>query len=212
MKRKMCSGMSGPKLIRKALERLGQKVLRCWALEKEIERLVEISKGRELRVLSSFVNEILHANRGWLGMTQTEIWLAPMSFLRAIKKSKTELCRAIEALGDLGVPDPPPSLLSKDLDLFMELRLGREVKRVRVKHLALFAGENPELWVGYEVGRDRDWKKITTDLSASSPLHQQVEELIKEALQQYERYLSELEAFKKRFALEHHREILIGEL
>jgi hypothetical protein len=213
--------------LEEALERLRRKVREGEELEGKVAELVGKVRGEELEALCSAVKEVLDCgdrrDRRHLPAAERMklLWLKdwsphPLDAVRTVRRRAEQLRRAVEALETLELPEPPPTTFSRDLDLEAELPLQEGIRRVRVVRVSLSVREDDprELLIEFESKGKISGKAISCllDLPFLMPVQKEVMGLIEEATGRYEQYARELEAFARRFAPEHSREILMASL
>jgi len=212
----------------KAVERLRRGTKKGGELEGKAAELIKKARGEELEAFLSAIREILKLDpnldpRHMSGGERAARLLLrdwnpdPLTIVRTVRRRGEELRRAIELLGALELPEPPPSTFSRDLDLEAEFPLEDGIRRVRVVRISLSLegdGLPSGLWIEFESNGKRRRVRVEefSDLPFLLPLHREGLELLGEVTRRYEEYANELEAFVRRFVPEHSRRILMASL
>jgi hypothetical protein len=212
--------------FRNSLEELKEVVRSCRHAEGEIGELIEKSLGISPTSLFLFVRGLmLKALQGDedFASKASEILQFWEEHIRAAGHVKTRLLRGmredhklvaglLETAERLDIPDPPPSSLSKALDLEVELPLEEGLRPVRLRELSLHPEEG-KLRLSCEGGKQLEVRvHELSDLPLLLPVLEKAKELMSEAVRAYREYLSRLEAYKGRLISEYSRKILVGDL
>jgi hypothetical protein len=212
--------------LRNGLEELKGVVRSCQHVEGEIGELIEKSLGISPASLFLFVRDLmLKALQGDSDFASKaseilEFWEEHIRsaghvkthLLRGIKEGHKLVTRLLETAERLDIPNPPPSSLSKALDLEVELPLGEGLRLVRLRELSLHPEEG-RLTLSCEGAKQLEVRvHEISDLPLLLPIFEQAKELMREAVGIYREYLSKLEEYKGRLISNHSRKILMGDL
>jgi len=217
--------------FREAMRGLRREVDKAWGLEAEISELMKRAREDEMRPLWHALLEIMTGEdpsgrpRIEVGQVLRERVIEgpnPLGILRGMRKRAALLRKAIGLAEGLEIPEPPPPLFSRDLDLEAELPLEEGLRRVRVVRIWLKENlpsyltslDRGVVWVEFELNGERRRRKIeeSSDLPFLLPVHREVMELLREATRRQEEYVRELEAFRRQFSSQHSRKILMASL
>jgi hypothetical protein len=205
------------------LEELRKKMERAEALEKEIERIVSKADLLQFDSVQSFLGEVMlgvpeldedaiHRRFSFYRLFREKKFIhSAVALLRALAKRGEELGKMYELARRLKVPEAPYKF-SKPLDMEAELLEGAALVKVRIKEVGLTFDNRPIIHVKLERGGTTEWRDVERAPLLLVSLHQEVRELIGEAIGRFEQYCQELEGLRTRIVTEHPREILMGDL
>jgi hypothetical protein len=212
--------------FRNSLEELKKVVRSCQHAEGEIGELIEKSLGISPTSLFLFVRNLMlkalegdgdFASKasGILEFWEEHIMAAghvKTRLLREMREDHKLVAGLLETAERLDIPDPPPSSLSKALDLEVELPLGEGLRLVRLRELSLHPEEG-RLTLSCEGGKQLEVRvHEISDLPLLLPVFEEAKELMREAVGIYREYLSRLEEYKGGLISNHSRKILMGDL
>jgi hypothetical protein len=205
------------------LEELKKRMERAEVLEKEIGQLLSKANLLPLDSLSLFLAEVmlgvpeLDRDRVYTRFSLYEFLherkfiYSGVAALRALARRGGELRKMCELAERLRVPEFPYKF-SRAVEKEMEVFDSTGLEKVRVKQVELVSNKRPVLRVLLENRGTQEWREVREASILLVYLYEELRDLIRGAVDRFEKYCEELEGLRTRIAAEHPREILMGEL